>query len=193
MVLQLYENLLQELGITNYNILEIFETGSQLFKENPNDLDYIAVLETFENNYIRKHITVDNVDYDLVIMDYTHYKNMLTKPIQENQFWKLYRYMYLPYFKKIVYGGVDFTFDLLSQKEETIAFMKELYQNTVGKSLNKINFAKSFVHYYILFAIFDKNDVSLTEEEKQNVVKLYKKDQTIISLINELDNRLCKK
>lgn len=193
MIKTLYDNLLQKLNISNYTILEIFKTGSQLFRNNPNDLDFVAVLDVFENKYYREPITHENKKYDLIIIDYEEYKKKLTSPMIFTEVYKLYNYLYCDYFKQIIYGGIDFEYNLLDYKNEYLFFLKDLYVNSIGKSINKINFGKVFVHYYILLTIFDKNDISLTEEERQNVVKLYNKDETIIPLINELDSRLCEK
>jgi len=50
-------------------ILEIYITGSQPFKDNPKDLDYIVVCSGYTQRYGRNSVKEDGVTYDFFILD----------------------------------------------------------------------------------------------------------------------------
>jgi hypothetical protein len=170
----------------NAYVQELFKTGSQLFRDAPADLDYVAVCQGYTQRR-RKVVFIEDGDYyDVTLISpeavlaqldfndsgYTHYKT------------KLFNYLFLV--KDVVYGSYIPDWDIFEHEAEYKAYIKEHYLNGVGKSINKKNFGKFFVHYYIIQKIYERQSLEVTPEMLADIKHLYAKTEEADEIINKI-------
>jgi hypothetical protein len=102
---EMFEEILSEQN-SEATILEIFKTGSQIFRDNPGDLDYVAVCENYKPVYSRKHKKIDGKTYDLLIKDEREIIKSLNCNPEDGDygFASTILYNYFIPLRKIIYG-----------------------------------------------------------------------------------------
>jgi hypothetical protein len=172
-------------------ILEIFETGSQLFTDRENDYDYIVVCKDYMQRYRRTHLEDNGKKLDIVFIDEKAVQSLLDFEdlhyVKQNV--KLYNYFFEPNIRKTVYGSFDIDWSMLEHKEEYLNHLKENYAN-LKKFSNRHKIGKSFVHYYIILKIFENNEVEITEQMTEDIELLYSGSQECESIIQWIDSQL---
>ena len=187
---ELFESLLKEQSLENIKILEIFKTGSQLFIDNPKDLDYVAICENYPYKYIRTHRIIDNKTYDLLILDKEETIKKLTFVSEEAPFKRAKIYNYMHVYKETIFGDDGIEWDLFKWEKEYKKYLKDSYVSTLGKLISKDRFSKGFVHYYIILEFYKNKEMKITEEMKENITLLYSRKPTTIDLINKIDQEI---
>lgn len=167
----------------NATILEIFKTGSQLFIENPHDLDFIIVCDGFTQRRRKVFFEEDGLHYDLIFIDkkavaaqlnfsddsYIHYKI------------KLYNYFYA--LKETVFGGYDDGWDIFEQEESYFEYIKKHYAEGVGKLTVKWKVGKLFVHYYVILKMYINGSTEITSEMMEDIQILYSRTEAATPII----------
>ena len=105
MILELYKELLKEKN-SNAEIIEIYKTGSQIFRENPHDLDYVAICRNYTDLYSRTHKKIDGQIYDMIIKDESEIKKSLNfdGSDKEDGFETSFLYNYFTPIRETIYG-----------------------------------------------------------------------------------------
>lgn len=159
-------------------IIEIFETGSKfLGYEMPLDVDVVIigknVVDFFLMGQMRFKKEIDDITYDLVFIDEKLAKKRLNfefiMPYEKNQI--LYNYFYS--FRKKIYGDSKLNFDFFNEKNRYMPFMKDLFQETIGKANDKWKIGKSFVHYYLILKFYENESFDIDNKMKEDIAKLY--------------------
>ena len=177
---------------SNAEIVEIFKTGSQIFKDNPKDLDYVIVCKNYEKQYSRIHLTHEDQVYDLIFRDEDYYYDLLSfnlESIDEGYIHNLL-FNYFVCFRDVIYGSWDLQWDILVYKDIYLNYIKAQYANTIGKRINRSKITKGWVHYYIILKIFDNNKVEITEEMLQDINTLYSSTEGTEAIIQWIEDRL---
>lgn len=170
-------------------ILEVFATGSQILKKNPNDLDFIVIAEDFYQRR-RKVIFEDNgINFDVTFVDIKAVKAQLD--LNENYYTtypNIFNYFYN--IRDTIYGGVDLGWNILDYKEDYFNYLKSSYKEQTSKILYKWKHGKVFVHYYIPLKMFENNSTELTAEMKADIEKLYSNTEEALTVIGWVENIL---
>jgi hypothetical protein len=174
---EIAETILQEQQETSASILEIFMTGSNVFSMNRNvDNDYVVICENYGQRKRRTFITIDDVKYDILIMDINAVKASLD--FDDNDYIpqdiKLYSYFYDTAIRKTVYGQSDLDWSMLNFKTKYLNYIKNFYKEKKYDSVKEPwKYGKKFVHFYVVLKIFENNKPEITEDMLINIKKLY--------------------
>ena len=143
-------------------ILEIYEVGSQLFRENPSDLDFVVLCKNFSQKFIMKKISFEGLSYDITIMD----KYALISQLDFNSRHfvpynlKLSNYKYA--INKTIYGKSFINWNMLEHQEDYVNYLIDHYNVYTGMKAGRpaVESGKLYVHYYIVLKIYEnkKND-----------------------------------
>jgi len=174
MIKELYESILAKQN-SNSIILEIFKTGSQLFRNDPSDLDFIAICENYEKEYHRETLIIDDVKYDLIIQDTKTVERLISfeSYIKSTDFYTAALYNYFYSIRETVYGSYNIDWDIFECENIYIKYLKGMYKNTIGKRIKKTTITKSWVHYYIILKIFKNKSLLIDSEMKKDILQLY--------------------
>jgi hypothetical protein len=158
------ETLLEGTGTT---ILEISKTGSQLFKEDPNDLDYTIVCENFTEKRAKYCADIDGVHYDFFMYDK---EALLARLDFNNPAYNLVKiYNYFQEIREVVYGNFETNWDLLDCKQ---AYLNHLQIKNEGMP-SGYTANRDYVHFYVVLKMFENNSTTITEDMKEAVDNLY--------------------
>jgi hypothetical protein len=171
-------------------ILEIFETGSQLFVERNNDLDYVVVCKNYKQRRKKNLIQVDGITYDILFID--ELAVYATLDFDElyyvNEKVKIYNYFWEKNIRKTIYGSFDIKWNMLDHKDKYLAYIKDRY-NKAQMSIHKDKWklGKIFLPYYIILSIYKNNKVEITDDMLKDIIQLYSKTEESISIISWID------
>jgi hypothetical protein len=172
-------------------ILEIFETGSQLFVDRDTDYDYIVVCKDYMQRYRRTRVEDNGKKLDIVFIDEKAVHARLDfndlHYLKLNE--KIYNYFFESNIRKTVYGSFDIDWNMLEHKEEYLSYIKKTYLS-LKKHPNSRIIGKSFVHYYIILKIFENNKIEITEQMTEDIELLYSGSQECESIIQWIDSQL---
>jgi len=85
-------------------ILEIYKAGSQLFRDDPHDLDFEVICENLKQRFVFKQTVENGIHYDVVMID----KKALEAQLDFNNPWyttnrlKLFNYLFTA--RETIYG-----------------------------------------------------------------------------------------
>ena len=179
------ENLFIKQRETNAVILEIYETGSQLFREEPHDLDFQVVCSGYSQRFTYNKITEDGVDYDIFIIDKIALSRELTfgNPNYFKKDLKLWNYFHA--IRKSIYGDCKLPYDMLSYEDTYISYIKEHFSNRLktGRPLPKTH-GKMYVHYYIILKIYENKNTTITDDMKYDLELLYSNSELSYPIID---------
>jgi len=189
---QLFDDILEEQGFPNTKIIEIFKTGSQIFHDNPNDLDFVAICSNYPKGYFRKFIKIDGIDYDLVIRDETVINDLLSfntngKNEGFNQV-LLHNYFYC--LRDVIYGNWDYTWNIFQYDEQYREYMRTKYIQTVGKRYKREKLTKGWVHFYVILKILTNKSTVITDEMTKDIITLYTSNGNVGQLIDWIEKEL---
>jgi len=172
-------------------ILEICETGSQLFTDRDNDYDYMIICKNYMQRYRRTHIEDSDKQLDLIFMDEKAVQSLLDfndlHYVKQNV--KIYNYFLEPTIRKTIYGSFDIDWNMLEHEEEYLSHIKDSYSQ-LKKYPNRWKIGKSFVHYYIILKIFENNKVEITDKMYEDIELLYKGVIECEPIIQWIDGKL---
>lgn len=172
-------------------ILEIYSTGSQIFRDTPSDLDYVVICEGYSQRRRQVVLRLDKT-YDIMIYD----KKAMLKQLDFNdsnyveERFKLYNYFVC--FRDTMYGNWDLDWNILDYEEDYRKYLWFSYDRTISRLINKVPHGKLFVHYYIPLKIFKNKKVEITEEMKQDILKLYEGGEQVLPIIEFIEAELFK-
>lgn len=173
-------------------VLEIFKTGSQLFKSNPTDLDYVAICENYTKRRTRQYRIVEGESYDIIIIDKEAVQAQLDFDnetfIHKNH--KLFNYFYP--IRETVWGNYEIEWEMLDHKNEYLEFARKRYRESIGKLLKKTSscFSKTYVHYYIILEMYRHLRIEVTKEMKRNIQLLYRGGREATSIIMYINQEM---
>lgn len=179
----------------NTEIVEIFKTGSQLFRDKPGDLDYVVICKDFPENYKRLTTYIDGNKYDLFFQSIEDYTSLLDVSDSNNDlgYGRTILFNYLYSIRQTIYGNWENTWDILDHKDSYKRKLKELYYNTIGKRISRNNATKGWVHYYIILKIFENNSLEISSEMLEDINTLYTaKDGEAIPIIEWIESQINK-
>lgn len=175
-------------------VVEVFKTGSQLFRDNPVDLDYVIICENFPEGYKRKKVQIDGLSYDFIFRSKEDYIKLLNFDFNDDGGYEhsaLYNYFYNV--KEIIYGKWEYGWNILDFEEVYKSKLKDLYYKTVGKRVLRNHITKGWVHYYIILKIFDNNSLDITDEMLRDINTLYTATNgEAIPIINWIESQINK-
>ena len=154
-------------------IIEIYGTGSQLFRDDPSDLDFVVICEHYPLLRQKFFAKENGKLYDFMFYD----KDAMIDQLKFGDFQflaeelKLFNYFVL--FRNTVYGRWDFEWDIFERKEAYMEFMRKRYMDSVGKRVKREKHTKGWVHYYIVLKIFENNKIEITEDMLKDIRALY--------------------
>lgn len=190
MIKEMFEEVLQEEN-SKAIILEIYKTGSQIFKDDPNDLDYVAICRGYTPMYSRRHKDVDGKTYDLIIKDEQEILKSLSFSKDNEGIFGTVLYNYFICFRDTVYGSWDFEWDMLNHKEKYLQYLNQTYFNSIGKRINRNKLTKAWVHYYIVLKIYENQSIEITDEMKTDINILYNaSDGSQLPIIDWIEEKL---
>jgi len=171
-------------------ILEISKTGSQINRDDPNDLDYLIVCDQFEQRARKYVVEIEGQVYDLMFRSLLSLKKQLdfTDTGYVHKGHEIYNYCFP--IRERVYGSLNYEWDMLSHEQEYIEHIKNKYMNTVGQLKVKTNYTKPFVHYYIILKMFENQKLEITPEMKKNIEILYNSGPESAQIIDWIEIKL---
>jgi hypothetical protein len=172
-------------------ILEIFETGSQLFVEKNNDLDYVVVCKNYKQRRKKTVLQINNITYDILFIDELAVYAALNfdELYYVNKEIKIFNYFYEKNIRKTIYGNFDIQWNMLDHKEKYLAYIKDRYINKSQMLIhkNRWKLGKAFIPYYIILSIYKNNKVEITDVMLKDIKQLYNKTEESESIINWID------
>lgn len=184
---QLAENLLIQQKENNAIILEIFQTGSNVFNlERENDNDYVIICENYGQRKRREFVVDNDIKYDILIMDK---KAVLASLDFDDYIYiqndiKLFSYFYDDAIRKTVYGSANLNWSMLNHKEKYIDYIKNRFSKTKYHILpDPWRVGKHLVHYYLVLKIYENNKAELTEELLVDIKTFYSGTEASMPMI----------
>lgn len=174
---EIAEKLLIEQKEVNAIILEIFQTGSNVFGvQREKDDDYVIICENYGQRKRRELVIENDIKYDILIMDKKAIEASLDFDdyvyIQNDV--KLFSYFYDVSIRKTVYGNSNLNWSMLNHKTKYIDYIKTRFASTkYHLLLDPWKFGKHLVHYYVVLKIYENNKAELTEEMLLDIKTLY--------------------
>jgi hypothetical protein len=181
------EKLLIEQKEDNAVILEIFQTGSNVFDvERKKDDDYVVICENYGQRKRREIIIENDIKYDILIMDKKAVEASLDFDdyiyIQNDI--KLFSYFYDVSIRKTIYGNSNLNWSMLDHKVKYIDYIKNRFASTKYHMLPEIwKFGKHLVHYYVVLKIYENNKAELTDQMLLDIKALYDTKETSLPII----------
>jgi len=166
-------------------ILEISKTGSQLFNDTPNDLDYRIVCENYSKMHTKIDADIDGVHYDFFIFD----KEELNARLDFNDITILQPsvklYNYFQEIREIVYGLYHTGWSMFEYEVEYKQYILNMYnEHNIASPPKPYRSGKYYAHYYIILKIYENQNTTLTNEMINDVKLLYKNTEECHSIIN---------
>ena len=184
------EELLIEQGELFTTILEISKTGSQLFNDDPNDLDFMIVCEGHSQMKTKVNVDVDGVHYDLFIYD----KEALLGRLDFNDTTlptHLKLYNYFQELREVVYGEYHTGWNMLDHEVDYKKYILDKYTKlNIEVPTAKRRHGKNYVHEYIILKIYENQSILLTEEIINNVKLLYSNGEECYPVIDWVINNI---
>ena len=200
-ILKAAQDILIFYEMLDFNILQIYETGSQLLRLNPVDYDYIVVVDKppiyrfkpwgrakFQKPY-------QNITLDFIFVTKDFLEQMENFDSELPQYFILYNYMLSEHLIKCVYdSGLEephqfkdiFNTDYLTTyRERTQAYVNS--RLSLSQDIHNLP-SKTFVHFYALYWLFSGNTADNINELKTNMNKIYEAEDNYIELIEEAIN-----
>lgn len=183
MTKQILEHLTQ-----TYTVLAIIKVGSQLYYDNPADLDYLCIVK--EPTPKKEFLEIGNKTVDLLILNEIDYSNKinLTETLPKHC---LFNYQLT--FSKTVYKKDNYNlvlFDMFDKniKIKYLDILKPHYQNTLGRAIYDPILGKFYVHYYLILKMYEQNSAELAKEIIDDIISLRKSDNNVRGLIARINN-----
>jgi hypothetical protein len=177
-------------------ILEIFETGSQLFVNRDTDLDYVVICKNYKQRRKKSVIQIDGKTYDILFIDEIAVAAVLNfdELYYVNKEVKIFNYYFEKNIRKTIYGNFDIQWNMLEHKEKYLAYIKDRYINKsqMLRHTNRWKIGKSFVSYYIILNIYKNNKVEITESMLNDIKQLYSRTEASESIISWIDEEINK-
>jgi hypothetical protein len=184
---EIAERLLIEQKEDNAVILEIFQTGSNVFDvKRKKDDDYVVICENYGQRKRREIIIENDIKYDILIMDKKAVEASLDFDdyiyIQNDI--KLFSYFYDVSIRKTIYGNSNLNWSMLDHKNKYIDYIKNRFASTKYHMLPEIwKFGKHLVHYYVVLKIYENNKAELTDQMLLDIKSLYDTKETSLPII----------
>lgn len=166
-------------------IKTIIKTGSQKLRENPNDLDFVVIVEGLYTDRVKRIRALPDVTYDVIFMTESFYNKALLFEL-EYTFCKFNFFLDEDVIEIIYNDGGDInTFDMFKEgvKEKYLDLLINEY-NTVMSNVIKpeTNYPKWYVYAYIILKMYGNESSIITEEMKSNTNKIYNKQGNYLEL-----------
>lgn len=159
-------------NIEQNNILEILKTGSSIFgRENLKDIDYIIIVDGFENEKEKHIVELDGIKYDFWIYDKLFYYKELTFQVKNPSTY--YNFFYI--ISERIYGTKTFEWNIFEYREKYLEVIKKTVYNFGFNPKLKYSFQsyKQHAGAYIVLKFFETNSTELTQEMIDNINIIY--------------------
>lgn len=170
---------------TNAVILEVYKTGSQLFRDDPHDLDFEVICENLDQRFVFKQTKENGICYDIVIID----KRALEAQLDFNNKYyterRLKFFNYLFAIRETIYGDANITWNMLEYKKAYLTYLSERFEEDSTRSGMRGSYrrGKFYVHYYIPLKIYENNSLEITTEMSAGIKVLYAGGEEAIPVI----------
>lgn len=181
------DNLLLQQGETDAVVVEIYKTGSQLFKEGGKDLDYCVICTGLKQRYVMNIAREEGVIYDFFILDVTAVEAQQDFNDMYYITPKIKIYAYTTQVKEVIYGGYNNGWDMMEHEEDYKKYLKDRYDNTLVTIIRGTNYrhGKFYAHYYLILKMYENQKAELTESMISDVNILYtQRDQSRNDIID---------
>ena len=161
---------------TDAVILEISKIGSQLFRSNPTDLDYIITCRDYTQRIGWHQIKEDGILYDFFILDVDTIASQQNFEDIDYINMDIKLYAYTSQVKEIIYGGYTNEWNMFDHEKEYKQYIKKRYTNTSEKTIVRgtgYRPGKFYVHYYIILKIYENKVAEINEDMIKDVRLLY--------------------
>lgn len=169
----------------------IMKVGSSLFSNKPNDIDYLCV----SNNLPRaKRVKIEHGEklLDVLVLNEQEYRDKINFVNTLPQH-SLYNYQLLltePLYQEEGYSLPKFNMFDKEIKEKYLKSIAYNYLLTLGKSIQKHFYSKTYTHYYLILEFYKNNSAELTEKILSDVKTLREKEEGYGRIIDEIDSFL---
>lgn len=159
----------------NAVVLEIYETGSQLLRDDPHDLDFEVICENFKQRFAIRQIEENGLIYDIMIID----RLALIEQLDFNSLHyvqnrlKMFNYMFA--IRNTQFGASGIEWDMLEHESVYKSYLLETFVASKERTNIKTGYrrGKFYVHYYMVLKIYENNSIELTPDILSDVRKLY--------------------
>lgn len=158
-------------------IYQIIKTGSQTFKTDPTDLDYVVVCDKVPDGRMRRTKKHSGKNYDMIF-------------IQPENIEKMYRFEYIfgiskfnYYFteslKQTIYDTNEIVippFDMFKEGVEEIYMvnLKNELDIIIERTIDRYyGFKKWYIYTYIILKMYQNKNTLITEEMKEDIENIY--------------------
>lgn len=191
---QLVDNFMLEHNY-NFNIIEIFKTGSMVLKKvSPKDFDIVVIvdnlLEELSRYHIRQKTIIDNVNYDILFIDKRGAEKRLNFEYNTDYEKNFLLHNYFYAFREIEFGNSGIVFNMFLEKQKYLNIVKEIYSSSIGRAISKKYMGKFFVHYYVILKFYEHNNTIITDDMVKDINLLYSKSIEAEDLINQIDIKI---
>lgn len=166
-------------------IKAIIKTGSQKLRENPQDLDFVVIVDGLQVDRVKRVRILPDVTYDVIFMTESFHNKALLFEVDYNVC--KFNFFLDEDTIEIVYSDGDNinTFDMFKEgvKEKYLGFLINDYDKIVNNIINpETNYSKWYVYAYIIFKMYDNESSIITEEMKSDSNKIYNKQDNYLEL-----------
>lgn len=182
---QIIEEMLVYHKMPYTKIKTIIKTGSQKLRDNPQDLDFVVIVEGLYTERVKRVRMLPDVTYDVIFMTESFYNKALLFELE----YKLCKFNFFldKDVIEIIYNDGDNinTFDMFKEgiKEKYLDLLINDHNTVVNNIINpEINYSKWYVYAYVILKMYDNESSIITEEMKSNSNKIYNKQDNYLEL-----------
>lgn len=168
-------------------LMAIINIGSQLFSENPVDIDVLCITDTPESTR-RFKVKNGNIVYDLLVISY---KELEASILMEQDVVHHSIYNYTHASQNTVWSRSDFIYPEFNMLDENIKLkylrrVSKYFMNSLYNINRKYEFSKFFTHYYIILSIYKNNSVEYTDKMIEELDMIRSKTGNYQELVDKI-------
>lgn len=188
-ILEIAQEILDIQG-SSAKIVEIYKTGSQIFKDNPKDFDYVVLCVGFKELRKKFYPTIDGHQYDIMMYDVCTMEDQFNfkKSFMIHYNVKLYNYCFC--IREIVYGDAGVKWDMFEFENDYKEYLKDMYLKTLGRRVGTNRATKGWSHFYIVLKIYENKSLIITEEMRYDLKRLHTPNEDVSDIIHWVENKL---
>lgn len=186
-------NMIKEHLNDGEDLLAVITIGSQLLVASPKDYDYKIIVKNYRTHFLRTHIVIDEIKYDLLYVNEDIFNRSFdfseTSPMIQSI--QLYNYMYEV--GTVIYGELKLPCSLFEVETEYRHFLKQHYLKTIANTKVKWKSGKLLVHYYVILAFYENKTLTINQQMKADITLLYESAERSSNLVNDIIYKITNK